>query len=1365
MSTEDDKHILNLNLEKSHLDFPVVGIGASAGGLKAFTNFVKAITPDSGMAYIFVQHLSPTHKTLLPEILKNDASIPIISITDNLAIEPNKIYIIPSNKILLATDGVLKLHARPSINSLKIGDQELRNNIIDLFFDSLSQVHQANAVGVVLSGTAHDGTRGLQCIKEHGGISFAQNEETAQYDGMPRSAVLAGAVDYILPPQEIPGKILELKKIIDVNLSAEKLSNKNDEEAFAKILALLKVRKKNDFTYYKQTTIRRRILRRMAINKILEPSTYVNFLQEHRYEQDILYKDLLIPVTSFFRDTTVFESICKNVLPAIVQNKPKDEPIRIWVAGCSIGAEAYSIAICLQELLKNSTPKVQIFASDLSELSINKARSGKFKASEMEGVSPERKKEFFIKEKEDFQVKKAIRDMCIFAEHNFLKDPPFTKMDMISCRNVLIYMEPYLQQKAISTFHYSLNDFGFLVLGKSETTSPAAGLFSPVKFSNSKTEKIYSRVRKENRLTGMEYTSQNSGSHLPQPNELDKKKADFQKAAEEILLDKFSPAGVVVNEQMDIVYFRGKTEPYLQQASGKPTHNVLKMAREGLGFEIRNIIHKIKNLSGADKYDSAKKENISIKIDGNLKIVSLEAMQLPNMIDPFYLVLFHEENKEGGRNKVNTAASSENKNIPLLRKDEQLIRIDQLEKELAQSREDMRRITEDQESVNEELQSANEELLSSSEELQSLNEELETSKEELQSTNEELIMVNQEMQTLNMEISAALHYSESVVETMREPLLVLDKDLKVKSANKNFYKTFLVNELETEERSIFELGNGQWNIPDLKNLLVKLLPLKQKVTDLEIGAEFNNLGKRIMIVNANEIINKSTTEKLILLAIEDVTERRQLEEKEKELKEIFMNMVVQAPIAMVVLRGPYHIIEIVNEPALKFVGKSYLEIMNKSLRDALPGIENTSYTNILNKVYKTGERFVATEQKVNFKNLGKTEVRYLNFVFDPFKNQKGDITGVIVISNDVTPQVLARKVIEESEKKFHIIADFMPEKVWTADAYGNKEYFNQRYLEFTGLAPKDLLGWGWKKIIHPSDWPENEELWLASIASGEDYENMLRIKNSAGEFKWHMSRASALKDEAGNVLRWVGTKTEIQTVKEEEEKRANFIKMVSHELKTPVTSIKGYVQLSQMVIENNKEVNYPEPLINSLTRIEKLIVRLTRLINEMLDLSRLDSGQMQFHPEEFNLQNLLIEVIEDCKQINPNHRIKIEKEYFCQVNADKNQLEQVMVNLLGNAIKYSPLESEILVRTEKVNEETVRVSVEDKGIGIDKDDQEKIFERFYRVSGKNEETYPGFGIGLFISKEMVTRHGGSFSLKSAKGKGSVFSFTLPCLPL
>ena len=416
---------------------------------------------------MLVQHLDPSHESLLPELLQKVTAIPVLEITDDIRVEPDHIYIIPSSKMLIVNDGKLELSPRPAKSKTE------RNLPIDLFFASLAEGHQSHAIGVVLSGTGSDGTHGLRAIKDHGGITFAQDEASAAYDGMPNSAVNAGVVDFVLPPEQIPQKLLEITNHYNGNGGQENIPLQ-EEDVFKQILLLLRIRKGMDFTYYKQTTIRRRILRRMVLNKNEVPAGYLKYLRENKSEQDILYQDLLIPVTNFFRDPKTFEHLCKTIFPQLIKNKSFNEPIRIWVAGCSTGEEAYSIAICFKEFLSNLTPllsrgegAVQIFASDISEPAVAKARSGMYTKADVAMLSPQRLKEFFTKNNGGYQVNKQVRDMCVFAHHNFLKDPPFGKLDFISCRNVLIYMEPYLQKKALTTFHYALNPHGWLLLGKS----------------------------------------------------------------------------------------------------------------------------------------------------------------------------------------------------------------------------------------------------------------------------------------------------------------------------------------------------------------------------------------------------------------------------------------------------------------------------------------------------------------------------------------------------------------------------------------------------------------------------------------------------------------------------------------------------------------------------------------------------------------------------------------------------------------------------------------------------------------------------------------------------------------------------------
>ncbi len=581
-AARDKTKILSKNL------FPVVGIGASAGGLEAFKKLIKAIPEDSGMAYILVQHLHPEHSSALPEILQRETKLRVQEVSDNVTVRPNYIYIIPANKMLIANDGVLRLNPRP---------KDKKNMPIDIFFSSLAEVHQNHAIGIILSGTGEDGTAGLKKIKDQGGITFAQDMNSAAFDDMPQNAIKNEVVDFILSPEEMPHQLLELKNTFgkydgDGQPVTRELS---EEESFRQILSLLRIRNGADFTYYKQTTIRRRILRRLAILKQETFAGYYQYLQQNKNEQTILFHDLLIPVTGFFRDPKTFEYICDRVFPDLIKDKSSINPVRIWIAGCSTGEEAYSIGICLYEYLNNkiSAIKIQVFATDISEQAIAKARLGIYNKRQLEGVSEDRLQQFFTKTDGSYQINKAIRDMCVFATHNFLKDPPFAKMDLISCRNVLIYMEPFLQKKAFTTFHYALNEKGYLLLGKSETTGSSSDLF----LQADKREKLYTRkflpgkfmnvtsLHREETLKDVDYGLRSS----------ERKKDDFQKNAEDILLSKYTPSGVIVNEQFDIVQFRGSTGAYLEPSPGKASLNVLKMAREGLSFELRNALHKSKS--------------------------------------------------------------------------------------------------------------------------------------------------------------------------------------------------------------------------------------------------------------------------------------------------------------------------------------------------------------------------------------------------------------------------------------------------------------------------------------------------------------------------------------------------------------------------------------------------------------------------------------------------------------------------------------------------------------------------------------------------------------------------------------------------
>jgi two-component system, chemotaxis family, CheB/CheR fusion protein len=849
---KDGRVILSDNM------FPVVGIGASAGGLEAFKKLIGAIPEDSGMAYVLVQHLDPGHESVLPELLQKVTNVPVLEISNDIQVMPDHIYILPSNKMLIANDGVLELSPRPPKS------KNVPNLPIDLFFTSLAQIHRSHAIGVVLSGTGSDGTNGLRAIKGEGGTTFAQDQQSAAFGGMPANAAGAGVVDFILPPDQIPDKLLEIKHHFNPSDGQALNTSASDDDSFRQILSVLRIWKGTDFTYYKQTTIRRRVLRRMSISKTEDLLGYLEFLRGNRAERDALFQDLLIAVTEFFRDEKAFNYLHESVFPAISDEKNHGEPFRIWIVGCSTGQEAYSVAICLMEFLGDLQRQVQVFATDISGSAITKARAGFYSDHEMKGISSHRLQEFFTKTDGGYLVNKEIRNICVFAVHNFLQDPPFGKMDLVSCRNVLIYLEPYLQKKALTTFHYALNLKGFLLLGKSETNQGATDLFSIV----SKQDKFFTRKDVPGKfMLVASRRNEQSLEALNTQTKNDKMQTDFQKAADELMLSKYTPAGVVINQAMDIVHFRGSTTDYLQQAAGKPSHHLLKMAKDGLAFELHNLVNKVKQQNTA-----VSKENIRVKVPGAEHTLSIEVIPLPNLADPHYLILFHK----------NLEAETPDPQVLVWQKTgEDALRIREMEMEMVQTYADIRSMTEQQEAANEELQSANEELLSGSEELQSLNEELQASKEELQSSNEQLTFLNQQLHSLNEKLTAARNYAESIVATVREPLLVLGHDLRVKTANSAFYKTFQVDEKQTEGVSIYELGNGQWDIPQLRVLLEENLPRKTNFIDFEVSHDFASIGQRVMLVSACEITGENQEEKLILLAIEDITQRKQLQIEDK----------------------------------------------------------------------------------------------------------------------------------------------------------------------------------------------------------------------------------------------------------------------------------------------------------------------------------------------------------------------------------------------------------------------------------------------------------------------------------------------------
>ncbi len=1327
---------------KSDNLFPVVGIGASAGGLDAFKRIIEAIPTKSGMAYILVQHLHPQYQSSLPEILQRETKIPVVEISDNVHVEPDVIYVLPYNKTLTASDGILKLSPR--------NDKKKFNDSIDIFFSSLAEVHGSKSIGVILSGTGTDGTEGLEKIKNYGGITFAQDAETAAFYAMPQNAIDAGIVDFILPPDKIVTKLVEMQQTYDTLSTSDTpdIYNQNDL-GFNEILDMLKRRMGVDFNFYKKATINRRVIRRMMIHKLESIQDYQQYLEKDISELKLLFHDLLIKVTSFFRDPIAYKVLSNKILPELINHPSKENILRIWVPGCSTGQEVYSLAICVTEFLRDypEALKVKIFGTDISEKSIKKARSGIYSKAEIENVSEDRLKFFIKKTDNTYRVTKQIKDLCIFTVHNFVIDPPFANMNLISCRNVLIYFEPFLQKKALTIFHYALKDKGVLFLGNSESVGNPSELFIELDKKN----KFFIRKPTPGRfisvLKGDNGTTLGNENHF-----ITEKNAtanDYKKNADKILLSKYTPASVVVNEHFDVVEIRGATDAYLGTSPGKASLNIIKMAREGLGFEIRN---------GLQKSKSSRKPFTKhhLPLQNGKKSISIEIIPLSETIDLFYLIIFKEETREDVDQNYESGNNQQgNKYL----QDEKDIRIEQQEKELVQTRKDALGISEEQEGINEELQNSNQELLSSSEELQSLNEELETSQEELQSTNEELITINQELYNRIDQLNHARKFSDSIISVMHEPLLVLDRNFFIRRSNEAFYKNFRLTENQTLGMNLFELQDNTWAITDLRKCLNQVKNDKQQKIELEVKHIFPLIGARDIIFNI-QIITNEEFEPLILLALNDITERKHaekilsmannLERNAEMLNELYIN----SPAFMCTLRGPDHIYELINPAYQKLFGSRQIEGI--ALREALPELEGQGLGKVLDKIYQTGEIMVATESRIWFAyDEGLiAEERYFNYSGQPMYDEHKKIVGVLVFGYEVTKVVLARKKAEED---LELILGSIPQITIVASDKGIISFFNNYALQYSGLTLEEATTErGWEKIIHPDELTDLITLAKSCLRTGEEFYMELRLKRARDEkYRWHLLRTSVIRDKKNNsILLWVGVATDIQDQKIKEEKKDEFITIASHEMKTPLTSTKGYLQLLEMTLDvSNKEAHL------MVRKALSSVNRLNNLITELLDISKIQNQKLDFSITNFDFNKMVADTIEDEQNAAPDYTIIKNGSTTSEIIGDRDRLQQVIINLLNNAIKYSPDAKKIFVTIKEKNGDLI-FSVKDNGIGVSKENLKNVFKRYFRVEDQIMR-FQGMGIGLYISNEIIKRHQGTMWVISDVGKGSTFYFSIP----
>ncbi|MGF6849648.1 PAS domain S-box-containing protein [Chitinophaga sp. W3I9] len=1482
--------------EQQKKDFLIVGIGASSGGIQAMQVFFEHVPANSGMAYVVILHLSPDHDSKLAEVLQAVSHIPVSQVREKVLVEPDHVYVIPPNKHLTMEDGYILVS--PNIQV------EERRAPVDIFFRSLAESHGAGAVCVVLSGTGANGSMGLKRIKELGGVAFVQNPRESEFNEMPRNAITTDLVDEVLPVAEIPQRIIDYRNSIGtvrILLSAEK-GPESQQQALREIFTQLKVKTGHDFSNYKRPTLLRRIERRINIRNLPDLPSYASFLQDNPEEVVALLKDLLISVTNFFRDKKAFEILAQQVLPMAIKGKTAEQQLRIWIAGCATGEEAYSIAILCAELLDNEleAPKIQIFATDIDEGAINHAREGLYTLNDAADISPERLRRFFNKEGESYRIRREIREMILFANHNFLKDPPFSHLDIVSCRNVLIYLNRTAQERAMDTFHFALNQGGFLLLGSSESADSWSDLFVPF----NREFHIFQSRKKLLRPFPVPESLPSLKIEQPRltPAAVERESRSLERISfgdlHQRLLEEYAPPSILINEEYEIAHISDRAGRYLQISGGEPSQNLLKLIRQELRLELRSALYQ-----ALQHQTAVEARGLKVTVNDKIETINIHirpVLQGKEVVRGYILVLFEKVTEEKpGRDVILTTGE------PVAR---------QLEAELVNLKAQLRASNEQHEFNAEELKASNEELQAMNEELRSAAEELETSKEELQSINEELRTVNQELKVKIEETSLAGNNLQNLINSASIGTIFLDRGFRVALFTPAAREIFnlipadlgrplsdithhleyhhLLNDAELVLEKLYVIER-EVKATSGKVFIMRVLPYRTAedhingvvVTFIDITSrkfaeqglmaseeKFRNLFEsidegfcisevifdekdtavdyRILEANAefkrqnnvSDVTGKTARElqldvhpawlqyfgavastgnssrfegsvsaggrwysiytsriggdgsRVIAVVYDDITDRKYRE----------LNSVLLAGIAgdMVAMNKVEDIMQSAGERITRHFGLSRLTF---SYIDEQAGSITTIYekkepglvslmgeqsmrafiTADFLQTLKKGNLVVANDiandphiasQKGMFKTKGVGAQLMAPFIAD------GHLTFIIIMQKEgpycwrpdetalleeLAPRIYmclqrvqSEEAVRQSEENYRTLLTSMDEGFYIVEPLtGENEKINDfRFLQVnpalyknTGL--QEILGKTFREIL-----PDVPEIWLdihAKVAaSGQPVRFEMEIKNEPlkGWYDIYMQRIG--RPQQRRVAVFI---MNISVRKDMEKQKDEFIGIASHELKTPVTSIKAYAEVLQ---EKFRETNDVEN-VNLIQKLDLQIDRLTDLIHRMLDSAQVSEGLLSLNTTLFDINHLIKEEAEDMQRLSRRHQLVfMPDEAVKPVTADRGRIAEVMVNLISNAVKYSPDGGEIKITTAHTGE-GVKVSVSDQGIGIPQNQVKHVFDRLFRVQHLKMHTFPGMGLGLYISAGIIYRHGGTIEVESEHGKGSVFTFVLP----
>jgi len=1087
--------------EEADISFPVVGVGASAGGLEAFRELLKHLPTDTGMAFVLIQHLDPHHESLLAPLLARTTSMPVSEARDNMKVEPNNVYVISPDTNM----GILH-------NSLQLVQREAERGRylpVDWFLRTLAEDRGASAIGVVLSGTASDGTLGLKAIKAANGLTFAQDEFSAEYYGMPGSAIAAGCVDFILSPQQIALEIARIAR--HPYLLHERLVDPIPEsgDQLNKVFLLLRSRTGRDFTYYKHSTLRRRIKRRLLVHKLDRMKDYVRLLEQNPAEVDALFQDILINVTEFFRDQDSFLALENEVLPRILK-RPQNAQIRIWAPGCSSGEEVYSIAIILQELMgmDGTSQPVQIFGTDIDPDAIEQARRGIYSERIVNEVSPERLKRFFAKVSTGYQISKGIRDMCIFAEQDVTKDPPFSKLDLVCCRNLMIYLGSVLQKKVLQIFHYALQPTGVLMLGTSESIGGHADLFRVMDAKN----KLYTKKTLTTQASHI-FTPQalfQDGLPEAHPRRIGQSTLayDLHQEADQLVLARYGPPGVVINQDMEILSFRGETGPYFNPMPGTASLNLMKLARQELAIDLRAAVHK-----ALKEGKPVRKEAVRVRMDVGPRLVDLQIfpMQGPVEQERSLLVLFEKQEPK----EEESARDNEGRGNSVVNN-----RIRELEQELAANREYMRSIIEEQEASNEELQSANEEIQSTNEELQSSNEELETAKEELQSTNEELATVNEELENRNLELVSANNDLNNLMSSVNLPILMLGEDLRVRQFTRQAEK--LLNLIGADIGRPVSQIRPNVDIPDMESMVTEVIhsmAIKSRELQDNKGHWYSMRARPYKTMD-----NRIQGAVITFIDIDDIKDAEQLRRMRDELlaSEERLKAILENSAAVIYLKDASGCYQLINRRFEELFGLNRDVVIGKTDHDLFP----KSYANQLranDRLIMKANEPITFEEKVPQHDGDHV---YVSVKF-PLHGADGEISELCGISTDITQHIRDETKLRQSCDQILLVINMLPMQLAYLDRNERYMFANKGYAERYGLTVEALMGRG-KQELMGADAYLRVKPHIENVLAGKEQEFAIDLPDKEGGLSRLQARYVPHLDAQQNVAGFFSILEEVQ---------------------------------------------------------------------------------------------------------------------------------------------------------------------------------------------------------------------------------------------